>query len=609
MSSWHRLVKSPPQLEVLTDHFRVLSGLGVSAVAAFNLAVWIIGGKAPSVLHPDDVTMVPITATCLLLIGAALLLMSRGGTKSWRSRLGIVCAGSVAVISTLQFMEWLTGNDTGLVREWRTALPWWLGLAGTGTMVPLAAVTLAITSMACLIQMVIRRRGSDDVVVLGGLVVAIAGAVMVLGNLYAALPLYHGSKIPMARGTGFSLLLAGLGLIAAAGPAGLLLRPVLGRSVKARLLRVFLPYGFLVVVLSDSLTLLAARLFSPSSSALTSAASVAFATTLAVGLCAFLAGHLGKRIERAESELREANELLETRVQDRTRDLEEAKAQLESKNLLLQQSADDLARIAESERRAHQDLQVAHEDLKRAEAHLVQSEKLASLGQVVAGVAHEVNNPLAYVSNNIAMLDRDVNHLGSLIRLYQQVDGLLAKHDCEQLAQIHALAEGFDLDYVLENLPSMINRSRGGLKRIQQIIGNLRDFARLDEAELQETDINLGIRSTMELFRGMAEGQGISLIEDLGPLPPVLCYPAKINQVVLNLVSNAIEASDRGSSVILTTRAEVHGGVSLVVTDSGRGIDPSIRRKIFDPFFTTKPVGKGTGLGLSISYGIVQAHG
>ena len=311
----------------------------------------------------------------------------------------------------------------------------------------------------------------------------------------------------------------------------------------------------------------------------------------------------------AETELREANELLEKRVQERTRDLEAAKTQLESNNHQLRQSADDLARTAESERRAHRDLQVAHEDLKRAEAHLVQSEKLASLAQVVAGVAHEVNNPLAFVSNNIAMLDRDVSQLGALIRLYQQGDGLLEQHDREQLGQIRALAESIDLDYLLVNLPSMIHRSRGGLKRIQQIIGNLREFARLDEAEIKETDLNPGIKSTLELLRSTAEGQGVSLVEDLGPLPSVVCYPAKINQVVLNLVSNAIEASDRGTSVIVTTRPSDDGGVSLVVSDSGRGIDPAIRRKIFDPFFTTKPVGQGTGLGLSISYGIVQTHG
>ena len=578
-------------------------------MATFNLTVGIFGGTAVPVLRPDEITMAPITASCLLLVGISLLVMRRARANRWRNALGIACSGTVVAVSAFRLLGWLIGNDSLLDPQSLTTLPEWVRLAGSGTMVPLTALGLSITSTASLLSMVIRQSRTDKWVVLGGLIVAITGIVIVLGNLYASLPLYNRSQIPMARGTGFSLLLAGLGLVAAVGPAGMLFRPLLGHTVKARLLRIFLPYAPLVVVISDSLTLLAATLFSPASSALTSAVSVALATAVAVGLCAFLAGHLGRRLERAESELRQANDLLEIRVRNRTRDLEDAKTQLECKNRQLLQSASDLERTAESERKAHRDLQVAHDDLKRAEAQLVQSEKLASLGQMVAGVAHEMNNPLAFVSNNIEMVDRDVSQLGALIRLYQQNDGLLERHDREQMARIRALADRIELDYVLENLPSMIHRSRGGLKRIQHIIGNLRDFARLDEAEIKEADLNLGIRSTLVLLRSLAEGQGVSLVEDLDPLHPIVCYPAKINQVVLNLVSNAIEASGRGMSVIVATRAEKDGGVRLEVSDSGCGIDPSIRSKIFDPFFTTKPVGQGTGLGLSISYGIVQAHG
>ncbi len=251
---------------------------------------------------------------------------------------------------------------------------------------------------------------------------------------------------------------------------------------------------------------------------------------------------------------------------------------------------------------------MAHEDLKRAETHLIQSEKLSSLGQLVAGVAHEVNNPLAYVSNNIAILEREVVQLSELIRLYQQSEGLQEQDRNEQLASIRLLAEQIDLEYVLEHLPSMVGRSREGLKRIQHIIGNLRDFARLDEAEMKEVDLNLGIKSTLEILRGMAHERDIVLIDHLKPLRPVNCYPAKINQVLLNLVCNAIEVSDRGTAVTVRTRP-TQEGVDLIVEDSGHGIEPSIRSKIFDPFFTTKPIGKGKGLGLSISFGIVQAHG
>jgi len=253
---------------------------------------------------------------------------------------------------------------------------------------PTTALALEIASLTALLRIGRGRSLKANWVGLGGLVVAVCGGVFVLGNLYASLPLYKGSKIPMAPGTGFSFSLLGLGLIATADPRGSLLRPLLGRSVKVRLLRSFLPYAVLIVVGSDSLTLLAARFSSPSSSALTSAVSVATATLLAVAMCAFLAGHIGNRLERAESELRTANDLLETRVQDRTRDLEEAKQQLETQNHQLQRSAAELASTAETVRNSHQQLPIAHEDLKRAETHLIQSEKLSSLGQLVAGVAH-----------------------------------------------------------------------------------------------------------------------------------------------------------------------------------------------------------------------------
>jgi signal transduction histidine kinase len=476
-------------------------------------------------------------------------------------------------------------------------------------MVPLTAIVLEIAVAALAIRTATRWSPHVDWVGLSGLVIAIGGVVFVLGNLYAALPLYSGSRIPVTRGTGFCFTLLGLGLIAAAGPTGWLLRPLLGRSVQARLLRVFLPYAVLIVVGSDSLTLVAARLLSPSSSALTSSVSVALATALAVGLCVLLSGHIGGRLERAEAELREANELLETRVQERTRALNEAKEQLQDQNQELQQTAFELARSAEQVRRAHEDLQAAHDDLKRTEAQLVQSEKLSSLGQIVAGVAHEVNNPLAYVSNNVAILDRDLSQLCALIRLYRKTEAVLEEQQRDRLIPIRALAEEMDLDYVLENLPSMVDRSRAGLKRIGQIIGNLRDFARLDEAEIKEADLNVGVRSTLGILRGTADERGIALIEDLKPLRPLTCNPAKINQVVLNLVSNAIEASQRGSKVTISTRPEEQGGADLTITDSGHGIDPAIRGRIFDPFFTTKPVGKGAGLGLAISHGIIQAHG
>jgi PAS domain S-box-containing protein len=274
----------------------------------------------------------------------------------------------------------------------------------------------------------------------------------------------------------------------------------------------------------------------------------------------------------------------------------EAERQLASQNLLLEEAA-----AAERD---------ANETLRRAQARMVQSEKLAGLGQLVAGVAHEINNPLAFVTNNIAVLRRDVTALRELIELYRRADVQIAREDQALDRALRDLEDRADLPYVLESLPDLMARTLEGLGRIRRIVNDLRLFARLDEGEMDEADLNAGIASTATIIRGTARDRGIELALDLRPLPPIRCNVARVNQVILNLVSNAIDATDRGGTVRLSTAADPDGrGVRLQVADPGQGIDPAVRERIFDPFFTTKPVGQGTGLGLSISYGIVQEHG
>ena len=250
----------------------------------------------------------------------------------------------------------------------------------------------------------------------------------------------------------------------------------------------------------------------------------------------------------------------------------------------------------------------AHEALKRAQSQLVQSEKLAALGQMVAGVAHEINNPLSFVVNDMAVLQRDVVAVRELVGLYRQAATAAGGDGPELQRRIRAADERIDVDHTLGGLDRLLLRAREGLRRIEGIVKDLRGFARLDEGERNEADLNAGVVSTVNIVRERAAKRNIAIALELGRLPPVICHGAKINQVVLNLIANAIDACADGGSVTVRTACE-QGGIAIHVIDSSKGIDPEIRGRIFDPFFTTKPIGEGTGLGLSISYGIAQEHG
>ncbi|WP_337176429.1 ATP-binding protein [Paludisphaera sp.] len=251
----------------------------------------------------------------------------------------------------------------------------------------------------------------------------------------------------------------------------------------------------------------------------------------------------------------------------------------------------------------------AHEALKQAQSLLVQNEKLASLGQLVAGVAHEINNPLSFVSNNVAVLERDFVDLLRLVELFAEPDDPGRAPGPAAVAEAAAIVERVDLRYCLENFPRLIERTREGLRRIERIVKELRLFARVDEGEWNEVDLNPGIESSINMVKGYARKKGVEIAMELGALPPVRCRAARIHQVVLNLLTNAIDACGDGGRVVVRTGTEADAmGVRVDIDDNGAGIPPEIRERLFDPFFTTKPLGQGTGLGLSISYGIVREH-
>jgi signal transduction histidine kinase len=254
--------------------------------------------------------------------------------------------------------------------------------------------------------------------------------------------------------------------------------------------------------------------------------------------------------------------------------------------------------------------------LLRAQAHLLgvaqaamlQSEKLASLGQLAAGVAHEINNPLAFVINNLAVLTRDSQALADALALFRRAGDTLATYAPEVHAELADLDERIDLAYTAQNLPELAGRSREGLRRIQEIVKDLREFARLDIGEETDVDLAAGISSTANIIAGRAKAADVAIDLELHPVAAVPGNPGKLNQVIMNLLANAVDACGSGGRVVVRTRQATER-VFVEVQDTGRGIDPVIADRIFDPFFTTKPIGSGTGLGLTISYGIIRDHG
>jgi signal transduction histidine kinase len=213
----------------------------------------------------------------------------------------------------------------------------------------------------------------------------------------------------------------------------------------------------------------------------------------------------------------------------------------------------------------------------------MQSEKMRSLGQLVAGVAHELNNPIGFVHANLQLLSGYIEKL------------------------VVAQLDGGDVERPRDAITRLLSRSREGTERVKKIVQDLRTFSRMDQAELADTDLNAELRRTLGLMEARFK-DGIRLDTDFGELPRVRCYPAQLNQVFMNLLMNACDALGTGGTVSVRTRA-TPGGVELDFEDSGPGIAQHVRERIFEPFFTTKPVGQGTGLGLSISHGIVERHG
>ena len=286
---------------------------------------------------------------------------------------------------------------------------------------------------------------------------------------------------------------------------------------------------------------------------------------------------LYRLIAARNDSLLQLNESLESQVAERTRDLTTANAALENERRELEQL---LGKVEE------------------AQQQLLQSEKMAAIGQLAAGVAHEINNPIGFVNSNLSTLKSYSGSLFSVISAYETGDA----------AAIEKARQAADLEFLREDLPSLLNESQDGLVRVTKIVQNLKDFSRVDQAEHQQADLNAALESTLNVVWNELKYKA-EVIRDLKAIPAVDCVPAQINQVFMNLLLNAAQSIPQHGQIHVRSGCE-NEHVWFDIEDSGIGMTEETRRRIFEPFFTTKPVGKGTGLGLSISYDIiVKKHG
>ncbi|MEO6167957.1 MAG: ATP-binding protein [Chitinophagales bacterium] len=263
-------------------------------------------------------------------------------------------------------------------------------------------------------------------------------------------------------------------------------------------------------------------------------------------------------------------------------------------------------------KKAHAKLEETFLQLKTTQQQLIQQEKLASLGQLTAGVAHEINNPINFVSGNVNPLKRNFYEVKKLLESYEQ---LLSQTD--KKTEADKLKEESALEENLSESEKLLNGIAEGSKRTAEIVKGLRNFSRLDEEEMKMADINEGIESTLMLLQNKIKHQNIEVIKSFADIPDIRCYPGQLNQVFMNLISNGIDAigevpsfdeTSAGERKIYLSTSMENKSVKISVRDSGAGMNDEIKKKLFDPFFTTKDVGKGTGLGLSISYGIIEKH-
>lgn len=607
------------------------AGIAVTAIGGLVMVGWLFDVSMLKSVLPGLVTMKTNTALGFVLGGLSLWLWTsiqsqddQAPIPSRKNLYPIIYTSSalVLLIGLLTLVQYYFDSNLGidelLFKEATDAV----GTYAPNRMAPNSALNFLFLGWAQLLLLSRERRNYilAQVLTLVAFLVAFLGF---LGYAYGITSFYGiGSYTQMALHTAIAFVLQSLGMLLASPDRGLMAVVVKNHagSIMARRLS---PAAVAIPPILGWSILVGYRwhAYDPETgiSLLTVVNIVVFAVLIWWNARAL--GAIDKQRDRAEVALKIANEKLEARVEQRTIELSKANEKLHREisdrqhaEVAMLETVATLEATSVKLRDKNAQLKTAMRELTATQAQLIQSEKLSSLGQLVAGVAHEINNPVNFIYGNICHIKDYGEILDRILKLYQ-------KHCPNPAPEIQEEIEEVELDFVREDLPNVLSSIQVGADRIREIVQSLRNFSRVDEAEMKEVDIHDGIESTLMILQNRLKAKpdrpAIQVVKNYGELPSVQCYPGQLNQVFMNLLANAIDALEEDSESctgvadkgkprkILVSTAVDRNWVAIKIADNGPGIKKETLNHIFDPFFTTKPMGKGTGLGLAISYSII----
>lgn len=609
--------------------FSKKAATSVVLIGCVVIAGWIFHIEILKSILPGLVSMKANTAICFILSGSSLWLWhEKQEVRSTRSNFNITafaCASFVIFIALLTLIQYSFNLNFGIDQLLFKDNPSAVNTANPGRMAPNTALNFLLLGSALLLLNI--PRPNYRPVQSFSLVAFLISFLGFLGYIYGNAYFYKAgtSFTAMALHTAITFILLCLGILLARPDRGLM-ATVTSDNAGGIMARRLSPSAIIIPPIVGWLILSGYR-----SNVYTAEMGISLLGILNVVVFAVLIwwnaqelGTLDSQRARAEKALKQAFEELENRVQERTSELRKTNERLQ--NEIVDRNEAEAA-LRESEARERQkacQLELALQKLQQTQSQLIQTEKISSLGQLVAGVAHEINNPINFISGNIGYAYKYSQELLDIVRLYQQ-------YYPHPVPEIEEKSEAIELDFIMEDLTKLLSSMKVGVDRIQEIVISLRNFSRLDEAETKSVNIHEGIDSTLLILQHRIKAKpnrpAIQIIKKYGDLPLVECLAGQMNQVFMNLLANAIdsfeprfanevleeaEEKSRIQTPTIRIRTEKINSTQIAITiaDNGPGMTEQVCQKLFDPFFTTKPVGKGTGLGLSISYQIVvEKHG